>query len=59
MIKDPVRDEKKKSSFRVYRGGGWYGIADYLVVSNRNSISPGTLCYILGLRPVRNVREKP
>ena len=58
MTKDPVQTDDKESSIRVLRGGSWYFNADYLVVSARNSRSPGNRSSILGLRPVRNVREK-
>jgi formylglycine-generating enzyme required for sulfatase activity len=58
MLKDPVQKEKKESSFHVYRGGGWVGLAGNLVVSFRLRDSPGFRDYDLGFRPVRNAKEK-
>lgn len=57
-MKDPIQAVKKKSSYCVFRGGSWSDNADYLVVSGRNGFSPGYRFNNLGLRPVRNVKEK-
>ena len=59
MTRDPVQEKKRKSSFRVRRGGSWNLSADYLVVSARNfSGSPGDRRRTLGLRLVRSSKVK-
>ncbi|MCX6868860.1 MAG: SUMF1/EgtB/PvdO family nonheme iron enzyme, partial [Verrucomicrobia bacterium] len=40
-------------SNRVFRGGYWYGYADYCRVANRNDYGPGFTYYDIGFRPVR------
>ena len=58
MTKDPVRINKKKSSARVSHGGSCYINSDNLVVNWRGSTSPGYRDSNIGLRLVRNTKEK-
>jgi formylglycine-generating enzyme required for sulfatase activity len=58
MTKDPVQEDKCKSSARVFRGGSWRNSADRLVASYRRP-SPGYRYPNLGFRVVRNAKEKP
>ena len=56
--KDPMQTSKKKSSDRIVRGGGWLYSADILIMSYRDGISPGNRSDSVGLRPIRNAKEK-
>ena len=58
MTKDPIGTDKKKSENRVFRGVSWNNFAHLLVVSYRFSYPPSNSRCILGLRPVRSVKEK-
>jgi formylglycine-generating enzyme required for sulfatase activity len=53
-----MQTSKKKSSDRIVRGGGWLYSADILIMSYRDGISPGNRSDSVGLRPIRNAKEK-
>ena len=58
MKKDPVQEEKKKKSNRVYHGGSWGYSEDYINASERNRDLSYVGFSFLGLRTVRNVAPK-
>jgi hypothetical protein len=58
MTKDPVQEKKKESTECIFCGGGWNSRVEKLSVPNHYSYSPGFRGGVLGLRLVRNVKEK-
>jgi len=51
---DPIGPSQ--GSFRVYRGGSWYGVAGSVRVANRNGVDPGYRSSYLGFRLSRSFR---
>jgi formylglycine-generating enzyme required for sulfatase activity len=58
MTKDPIGTDNKEISVRVLHGGSWRYKAAFLVVSSRYYNSPSYHYFSLGLRSVRNAKEK-
>jgi formylglycine-generating enzyme required for sulfatase activity len=59
MTRDPAQEKKRKSSYRIVRGGGWLYSPDNLLSNHRDGISPGNRSDSVGLRLVRTSKEKP
>ena len=53
--KNPVKDDGKKDSDRVYRGGSWDLDARFARLSYRYDLDPGYRNYYLGFRIVKNI----
>ena len=58
-MKNPIKGKhKKKSTYRVVRGGCWRNSAQFLRVAGRSGVGPSGRNRNLGFRIVRSKDEK-